>query len=317
MQFDIDILSNQLIRQRRFIFMDKKTKEKKPTEKKPMEKKAKIIVIISTIALILIAIYLLCYALIRTKVVEINEWFLPKNAITGVSISSHQGKVDMEQLADQDIQFALIKATEGTTNVDKYFAANWENAKAAGIPASAYHFFSFSTPGDTQAQNYIDTVGKNLDGRLIPAVDIQYTAKYSKQNPPAKAAVRREFTTYLNIIENYYGVKPIIYTDKEFYDDYLDGIIDGYDLWVSNSFHPASWDGWKDWTIWHYCQTDELKGISSDYINLNVLADDTTLADLTYVAPAVSDSDLEQPEKAEKQEKAEKPKKEKKAKKAA
>lgn len=289
--------------------------EKKTKEKKPMEKKAKVIVIISTIALILIAIYLLCYALIRTRVVEINEWFLPKNAVTGVSISSYQGEVDMEQLTKQDIKFALIKATEGTTIVDKRFAANWENAKAAGIPASAYHFFSFSSEGATQAQNYIDTVG-NLDGRLIPAVDIQYTAKYSKQNPPSKKKVLSEFTTYLNIIENYYGVKPIIYTDKDFYDDYLDGVVNDYDLWVSNSFHPASWDGWEDWTIWHYCQTDEIKGIQGDYINLNVLADDTTLADLTYVAPAVSDSDLEAPETAEKSEKAEKPAKAEKSKKA-
>ena len=264
-------------------------------EKKPMEKKAKVIVVISTIALILIAIYIAIYALVRTKVVEINEWFLPKNAVTGVSLSNYQGKVDMEQLKAQNIQFALIKATEGTTIQDKRFEANWENAAAAELPASAYHFFSFSSEGATQAQNFIDTVG-SLDGRMIPAVDIQYTQKYSRyNNAPSKKKVLREFTTYLNIIENYYGVKPIIYTDKEFYDDYLDGVIDGYDLWVSNSFHPASWDGWKDWTIWHYCQTDDIKGFKGDYINLNVLADDTKLSDLMYVSPEkpVSDSDME------------------------
>ncbi|MBQ1414132.1 MAG: glycoside hydrolase family 25, partial [Clostridia bacterium] len=147
-------------------------------EKKPMEKKAKVIVIISTIALILIAIYIAIYALVRTKVVEINEWFLPKNAVTGVSLSNYQGKVDMEQLKAQNIQFALIKATEGTTIQDKRFEANWENAAAAELPASAYHFFSFSSEGATQAQNFIDTVG-SLDGRMIPAVDIQYTKKYS------------------------------------------------------------------------------------------------------------------------------------------
>ena len=38
-------------------------------EKKPMEKKAKVIVIISTVALILIAIYIAIFALVRTKVV--------------------------------------------------------------------------------------------------------------------------------------------------------------------------------------------------------------------------------------------------------
>lgn len=262
-------------------------------EKKPMEKKAKVIVIISTVALILIAIYIAIFALVRTKVVEINDWFLPKNAVTGVSLSSYQGKVDMEQLKAQNMQFALIKATEGTTIVDKRFAANWENAQAAELPASAYHFFSFSSEGATQAQNYIDTVG-SLEGRMIPAVDIQYTKKYSRyHNAPNKKKVLREFTAYLNIIENYYGVKPIIYTDKEFYDDYLTGVADGYDLWVSNSFHPASWDGWKDWTIWHYCQTDDVKGIQGDFVNLNVLAGDTKLSDLLYVSPVkVSDSDM-------------------------
>ena len=52
----------------------------------------------------------------------------PFGSVIGVDVSSYQGDIDWEILSSQDISFAFIKATEGSSYVDPYFENNWENA---------------------------------------------------------------------------------------------------------------------------------------------------------------------------------------------
>ena len=39
---------------------------------------------------------------------------------------------------------------------------------------------------------------------------------------------------WLRIIEKHYGVKPIVYTGRHFYEKHLKGSIDAYPLWVAS-----------------------------------------------------------------------------------
>ena len=41
--------------------------------------------------------------------------------VRGVDVSSYQGNIDWAVLSKQNISFAFIKATEGSSFVDKYF----------------------------------------------------------------------------------------------------------------------------------------------------------------------------------------------------
>ena len=163
-----------------------------------MKKFLKIFIVI--IAVLLVA-FLTVFILAKTKVIFINEWFVDKNNSTiGVDISSYQANVDMEKLKEQNIRFVYIKATEGITLQDDKFAVNWANAEKAGLPSGAYHFFSFDSPGSTQAENFIKTVGDDLKGRLLPTVDVEYYGD-KKENPPAKDDVVRELTAFLQALE--------------------------------------------------------------------------------------------------------------------
>ncbi len=182
-----------------------------------MKKFLKIFIVI--IAVLLVA-FLTVFILAKTKVIFINEWFVDKNNSTiGVDISSYQANVDMEKLKEQNIRFVYIKATEGSTLQDDKFAVNWANAEKAGLPSGAYHFFSFDSPGSTQAENFIKTVGDDLKGRLLPTVDVEYYGD-KKENPPAKDDVVRELTVFLQALEAHYGTKPMIYTGSEIYEKY-------------------------------------------------------------------------------------------------
>ena len=244
-----------------------------------MKKFLKIFIVI--IAVLLVA-FLTVFILAKTKVIFINEWFVDKNNSTiGVDISSYQANVDMEKLKEQNIRFVYIKATEGSTLQDDKFAVNWANAEKAGLPSGAYHFFSFDSPGSTQAENFIKTVGDDLKGRLLPTVDVEYYGD-KELNPPEKTDVVRELKEYLEMIEQEYGVKPVIYTGADPYEKYLRGEFDEYKKWMSSLYTPLSWNYKGDWYLWQYLNRGELEGYSGgeQYIDLNVLNKDKNLEDL-------------------------------------
>ena len=50
----------------------------------------------------------------------------------GVDVSAYQGEVDWTALAEQGVDFAFLKATEGSLLQDRQFAANWAGAREAG-----------------------------------------------------------------------------------------------------------------------------------------------------------------------------------------
>ena len=127
---------------------------------------------------------------VKSKKLQVNRWIISPRDVIGVDISEYQADVDMEALAEQNIAFIYMKATEGSGYTDSRFRENWENAEAAGIPTGAYHFFSFDSPGKLQAENYVNTVG-SIAGKLIPAVDIEYYGD-KKENPPDPEEVAKE-----------------------------------------------------------------------------------------------------------------------------
>ena len=222
------------------------------------------------------------FMLAKQKVIFINKWFVDeKNSTVGVDVSAYQADIDMNVLKEQNVSFIYIKATEGSTGRDGRFAANWENAKNAEFLSGAYHFFSYDSSEKTQAENFINTVGTDLKGRLLPTVDVEYYGD-KEQNPPERTDVIRELRIYLEMIEQEYGVKPIIYTRPDIYETYLKGEFDAYKKWISSLYTPLSWNYQDDWYIWQYLNRGELEGYSGgeQYIDLNVLNNDKSLEDL-------------------------------------
>ncbi len=248
-----------------------------------MEKRVKrpVIILIVLMAIAMV-VFLSVFLLVKAKVIFINKWFVDEaNSIIGVDVSAYQADIDMTALKEQNIEFIYIKATEGSSHQDERFAENWENAKEAGLPSGAYHFFSYDSEGKTQAENFINTVGPDLEGRLLPVVDVEYYGD-KEENPPAREDVIRELTIYLEAIEQAYGVKPLIYTRADIYKDYLKGEFDEYKKWISSLYTPLSWNYKDDWYIWQYLNRGELEGYSGgeQYIDLNVFNDDKDLEDL-------------------------------------
>src|ERR1700749_3727981 len=61
--------------------------------------------------------------------------------VRGIDISHHQGAIDWRRIAEQNIRFAWLKASEGAGWADPTFADHLSNAHAAGLAVGAYHYF--------------------------------------------------------------------------------------------------------------------------------------------------------------------------------
>lgn len=60
----------------------------------------------------------------------------------GIDVSDWQGYIDYSQVKNSGIDIVYIKASQGSTIIDSYFEANYNNAKANGLKVGFYHFLT-------------------------------------------------------------------------------------------------------------------------------------------------------------------------------
>ncbi|MGB7999181.1 MAG: GH25 family lysozyme [Anaerobacillus sp.] len=190
--------------------------------------------------------------------------------VKGIDVSSYQGEIEWEQIQKQDLKFAFIKATEGSTFVDEYFKENWEAAESTTLRIGAYHFFSYDSEGKTQAQNFINTVPMNKQA-LPPVIDVEFYGDKEK-NQPSRNQVEKELHTMVIMLEEHYGKRVILYTTKQAYDLYIKNSFDQCDIWIRDVFTKPSLSDNRTWTFWQYTDREKLKGYSGDekFIDVNV-----------------------------------------------
>ena len=220
------------------------------------------------LALLMVAGLLLCAFLRWQGLLLFPQETAPKAwQVFGVDVSSYQGEVDWSTLAEQGVVFAFCKATEGSGHVDPTFQQNWVNAQAAGVLVGAYHFFSYDSPGETQAENFIAQVPVT-PGTLPPVVDVEFYGDKDK-NPPAREDAWAILRPLLDRLEAHYGVKPILYATYRSYKLYLEGEFEDYPLWITR---PILGPVDKPWTFWQYSHSARLEGYAGkeERIDLNV-----------------------------------------------
>lgn len=210
------------------------------------------------------------FYLMKNKILTPAMIQAQKYPVRGVDVSRYQGEIDWDILSTQDIEFAFIKATEGSSHVDNKFIYNMEQAYESGLCVGAYHFFSFDSPGETQAAHYIRTVGSLYD-KMPPIIDFEFYGDKDK-NPPEPEETRRQLQTLLNILEEEYKEKPIIYATGTTYKMYLEGYLKEYPIWIRNVYYETALENGREWTFWQYKDNALLEGYSGDEekIDLNV-----------------------------------------------
>ncbi|GAC1454575.1 MAG: glycoside hydrolase family 25 protein [Chitinophagaceae bacterium] len=199
---------------------------------------------------------------------------VPDNYIIhGIDVSHHQDDINWDlvksmQVKNIRIGFVFIKATEGIGRVDSHFNQNWCRSKGAGMCRGAYHFFLATKSGRLQAQNFIDVVELKR-GDLPPVLDVEQTYGVPVDR------LRKEVKAFLQTTEQYYGVKPIIYTNVDFYKQYLNGQFDDYPLWVAHYLRQDTPRIKRDWIFWQHSEAGRVNGVTYK-VDFNVFNGDST-----------------------------------------
>jgi lysozyme len=184
-------------------------------------------------------------------------------SIHGIDVSHHNNVIDWQEVKAMNIRgvtirFAFIKATQGVNYVDDQFARNWKQSKKNGVTRGAYHFFNEFKTGAEQAKNFIATVGDLLPGDMPPVLDIEENSGVSKE------ILNREALIWLHIIEDYYKVKPIVYTYVSFYKTWLGDAFDSYPFWAAHYKEKNQPRTNRDWQIWQHSEEGRVNGIEGN-----------------------------------------------------
>ena len=198
---------------------------------------------------------------------------IPENyLIHGIDVSRYQRIISWDAVKEMKVKnvqlgFVFIKATEGIVNTDPQFRRNWKKSKQAGMVRGAYHFFLATKDGREQAENFISAVDLE-EGDLPPVVDIEQT--YGVSLP----VLKKELKEWLDVIENYYGVKPIIYTNVDFYSRCLGKGFNSYPLWAAHYFQYDTPRINRQWDFWQHSEEGRVNGILSK-VDFNVFNGDS------------------------------------------
>lgn len=192
----------------------------------------------------------------------------------GIDVSSHQGNIDWNLVAQDGVEFAIIRVgyrgygSEGRLVVDEKFEDNIKGAKAAGIKVGVYFF--------SQAINETELLEEaNLVLEQIAPYSIECPVVYDVEKTSAAGrmnAISVEDRTHLTqlfcqTIENS-GYKPMIYHNTEMGALLINiAELEKYDKWYASysdqMFYPY------EYKIWQYSDKGKIQGISTD-VDLNI-----------------------------------------------
>ena len=228
-------------------------------------------ILVLSVLFVLISV-IVVFLLFWNGILLINNPDKEDYPIRGVDVSAYQGEIDWQILSRQDIDFAFIKATEGSSFTDKRFEYNHKEAIKTDLRIGAYHFFSFESSGKKQATHFINTVPKT-DNMLPPVIDFEFYGDFANE-PPEKEAVINELDIIIKMLYEHYGMQPIIYTGEREYSIYLQNRYVENPIWIRSVYSKAESqlpDG-KAWTFWQYTNRERLDGYNGTekYIDMNV-----------------------------------------------
>ena len=191
--------------------------------------------------------------------------------VFGIDVSRHQGEINWEKLAafrfeGYKFEFVYIKASEGQSWQDMQFDYNWRKAKKHKLLRGAYHFYRPKVNSTLQMKNFTSVVEMQA-GDLPPMLDVEI------ESALPKSTYRKGVLNCLRIMEETYGVEPIIYTNQKLYYEYFNHeSFANYRFWIARLKPTAP--KIKNWILWQFTYEGVIQGASNEYVDINVFNGD-------------------------------------------
>lgn len=185
--------------------------------------------------------------------------------IPGLDVSTWEPVINWAEVLNGGYQFAFIKCSQADFNDPKFYE-HWRNARIAGMPRGAYHFYDVSKPPEKQAEKFFSSLEDDL-GELPFVLDIEGATSgpyYGSEN-------WYRYITRLNYLSNNFPL--MIYTGYYYWIDNVTkqpavqdvSYFGKYPLWIANyrSLSPMVPYPWKEgnWLFWQYSESGKIQGV--------------------------------------------------------
>lgn len=168
---------------------------------------------------------------------------------------------------DYPVSFVYVKASQGTTIVNRYYGNDISSARKHGIPVGAYHFFSTQCSGLLQAMHFLNTAAPKV-GDMAPVLDVEPTDGQIKAMG-GKGRLVHEMLVWLRTVKGKCGTSPVIYVSQSFVNKYLaDGPeeLKEYPVWIARY---GEYKPYVKLSYWQLSPRGKVRGIVGD-VDINV-----------------------------------------------
>ena len=192
--------------------------------------------------------------------------------VNGIDVSEYQKTIDWAAVKASGIDYAFIRvggrgwgASGGMYN-DSNYAANMQNAIAAGVNVGIYIFSQATTPAEAEeeAQFILDRIGTyNVTMPLI--LDYEFASGSSNGGRLRNANLSKEDATNVCLAFckkiTTAGYTPMVYANPDMLNNHLNAsvISNSYPLWLANYTTNTTYNG--VFTYWQYSSAGTVPGI--------------------------------------------------------
>lgn len=176
----------------------------------------------------------------------------------GIDVSEYQSQIDWKQVRDAGKRFAILRCGYGrySSQIDRMFRQNYEQAKAAGMHLGAYLFSYAQTPEQAreEAENCLHLIrGKQFEYPIVYDVE---TASQRKLGRDKLSDVVRSFCNTMEERDYYVS----IYANLDFLKNALTSeVTSRYDVWLAQWASEPAYTG--AFGMWQYSATGRVPGI--------------------------------------------------------
>ena len=192
----------------------------------------------------------------------------------GIDVSSHQGVIDWNLVAQDGVEFAFIRVgfrgygSEGKLVVDEMFHTNIQQAKEAGVKVGVYMFSQATTEAelDEEVQLVLDNIASyQLDCPVV--YDVEMISGNGRMN---NLTTEERTNLTLRFCEKIAqaGYRPMIYHNTEMAAIRIDyAALEAYDKWYAaynrRMFFPY------EFKVWQYSDKGSVQGIKTN-VDMNI-----------------------------------------------
>jgi GH25 family lysozyme M1 (1,4-beta-N-acetylmuramidase) len=183
-----------------------------------------------------------------------------------IDVSQAQGVIDWPRVKAAGVKTAILRASQGLTQVDTRFVTNANAALAAGLEIGVYHALIASSDGAKQAVHFLKTIEAFREDLALPLViDVEL------QNGQSPKQIADTLFAMAEDAESATGQLPMLYTSSGFFNGQVGGQHDEYfadlPLWIAHwtkAAKPLLPRCWHDYAYWQYSDKGKIDGIQGN-----------------------------------------------------